>query len=99
MAAAERAAHQYAITATHVLDRIANGLHRAQALVANGEPGLADGPRRGVPQVQVRAADGGTLDLDQHVRGIAQPGIRYLLDAHVLVAVVHDCLHRLLPLS
>jgi hypothetical protein len=69
------AGDQHAVALAHVLDGVAGLDHRPDGLMAEGPP-LGAGRHVTLEDVQVGAADGGRVDLDDRVAGLLQLGVR-----------------------
>src|SRR4030095_15123438 len=83
---------QDAVALADVLDGVAGLDHRPDGLVAQGAP-LGAGGHVTLEDVQVGAADGGGVDLDDRVAGVLQLGIRLGLPLLAVRSVVDERLH------
>ena len=91
--ATDGARDQDPIALGHTRDRAARVLDGAEELVADHEAVGAE-RRVEVPEMEVRAADRGALDANQHVGVGLEPGVGHRLDPHVFLAVIDDRSHK-----
>ena len=92
VAAGDGEGDHHAVALLHRVHRRADLLDDAHELVAHDVAGL-HARHLAAPEVQARAADRGGRHPQEDVVAVLQDGIGDALDAHVLGAVIDQCLH------